>query len=164
MPRNREQQKQYEIRKAQAVKNLEKEILMEYKEVFSLFDKNQDGFINELEFAKIIITLGINPTKAELENLVLEEENPDKIDFAAFCYIMSKNKRKPDSLNDLISAFRIFDPKAKGTINSVTLKKDLTTMGEPFNPQETDSFLKSAQPFPDGRIDYFTFSKRIIGD
>jgi hypothetical protein len=42
---------------------------LEVKEVFALFDKDSDGFINSQELGNVMRALGQNPTGAEVEML-----------------------------------------------------------------------------------------------
>ena len=44
----------------------------EFKEAFSLFDKNGDGFISCKELGIVMRSLGQNPTEAELQDMINE--------------------------------------------------------------------------------------------
>ena len=44
----------------------------EFKEAFSLFDKNGDGFISSKELGIVMRSLGQNPTEAELQDMINE--------------------------------------------------------------------------------------------
>ena len=43
---------------------------VEFKEAFSLFDKNGDGFISSKELGIVMRSLGQNPTEAELQDMI----------------------------------------------------------------------------------------------
>ena len=45
---------------------LTEEQITQFKEAFSLFDKNNDGSITTKELSNVTRSLGQNPTKAEL--------------------------------------------------------------------------------------------------
>ena len=49
------------------VRNLTKEQIQEFKEAFSLFDKDGDGTITTKELQTVMRSLGQNPTDAELQ-------------------------------------------------------------------------------------------------
>jgi len=44
----------------------------EFKEAFSLFDKNADGTISSKELGIVMRSLGQNPTEAELQDMINE--------------------------------------------------------------------------------------------
>ena len=44
----------------------------EFKEAFSLFDKNGDGYISSRELSVAMLSLGQNPTEAELRDMISE--------------------------------------------------------------------------------------------
>lgn len=47
-------------------------ILTEFKEAFSLFDKDGDGTITTKELGTVMRSLGQNPTEAELQDMINE--------------------------------------------------------------------------------------------
>ena len=57
----------------------------EYKEAFSLFDKNGDGYISSKELGIVMRSLGQNPSEAELQDMINE------VDFDGKCahYLMT---------------------------------------------------------------------------
>ena len=54
---------------------LTEEQIAEFKEAFSLFDKDGDGTITTKELGTVMRSLGQNPTEAELQDMVNEVEN-----------------------------------------------------------------------------------------
>ena len=51
---------------------LTEEQITEFKEAFSLFDKNGDGTITTKELGTVMRSLGQNPTEAELQDMINE--------------------------------------------------------------------------------------------
>ena len=47
-------------------------VLAEFKEAFSLFDKNGDGNISSKELGIVMRSLGQNPTEADLQDMINE--------------------------------------------------------------------------------------------
>ena len=50
----------------------------EFKEAFSLFDKNGDGNISSQELGIVMRSLGQNPTEAELKDMINEVDIDSK--------------------------------------------------------------------------------------
>ena len=48
--------------------------MLEYKEAFSLFDKDNDGTITTKELGTVMRSLGQNPTESELEDMINEAD------------------------------------------------------------------------------------------
>ncbi len=54
------------------VEQLSEEQIAEFKEAFSLFDKDGDGKITSKELGTVMRSLGANPTEAELKEMIKE--------------------------------------------------------------------------------------------
>ena len=65
------------------------EQIAEFREAFSLFDKDGDGIVSTKELVTIMRSLGHNPTQAELGDMVNEVdadgENLECLHFSASC-------------------------------------------------------------------------------
>ncbi len=59
--------------------------LPEFKEAFSLFDKDGDGTITTKELGTVMRSLGQNPTEAELQDMINEVDADGEDTF--YCYI-----------------------------------------------------------------------------
>ena len=143
-------------------KELPADLVMEYREAFTLFDKDGDGFISEIEFATVVRSMGINPSQKELRELLTHADNPARIDFNSFLNAMRNCKRKPDEEDDLIKAFKIFDKKVSGRVKVSEMKSALTSLGECLTDTEIDELIRIANPNSEGEIDYYDFTKKIF--
>jgi len=54
--------------------------LTEFKEAFSLFDKDGDGTITTKELGTVMRSLGQNPTEAELQDMINEVDADGELD------------------------------------------------------------------------------------
>uniref|UniRef100_A0A673XBF8 Calmodulin n=1 Tax=Salmo trutta TaxID=8032 RepID=A0A673XBF8_SALTR len=57
---------------------LTEEQIAEFKEAFSLFDKDGDGTITTKELGTVMRSLGQNPTEAELQDMINEVDADDE--------------------------------------------------------------------------------------
>lgn len=55
---------------SEVLEGLSKEEIDDYEDAFKHFDKDNDGFIDSLELATVLRSLGYSPTKEQLTNLM----------------------------------------------------------------------------------------------
>ena len=60
--------------------------LAEFKEAFSLFDKDGDGTITTKELGTVMRSLGQNPTEAELQDMINEVDADGRLCFVSMTY------------------------------------------------------------------------------
>lgn len=67
------------------------EQIADFREAFSLFDKDGDGTISAKELGIVIRSLGQNPTEKELQELInqADEDDSGTIDFQEFLSLMA---------------------------------------------------------------------------
>uniref|UniRef100_A0A0R3Q3G5 Calmodulin n=1 Tax=Brugia timori TaxID=42155 RepID=A0A0R3Q3G5_9BILA len=65
---------------------------LEFKEAFSLFDKDGDGTITTKELGTVMRSLGQNPTEAELQDMIneVDADGNGTIDFPEFLTMMAR--------------------------------------------------------------------------
>ena len=75
---------------------LTEEQIAEFKEAFSLFDKDGDGTITTKELGTVMRSLGQDPTEAELQDMINEVDanGNGTIDFPEFLTMMARYTRK----------------------------------------------------------------------
>ena len=88
----------------------------EFKEAFTLFDKDGDGTISTKELETVMTSLGQKPTLAELEMMIKEVDvdGNGEIDFGEFLAMMAKKLKETDLEEDIREAFRVFDKQNSG--------------------------------------------------
>ena len=103
--------------------NLTEEQIAEFMEAFALLDKDKSNSIDRNELRELMLLLGRNPTKEEVDNMMaLADTNGDgRIDKAEFLELMEKLSKEHDYAEELIESFKIFDRENIGLISSVEL-------------------------------------------
>uniref|UniRef100_A0A804QJ10 EF-hand domain-containing protein n=1 Tax=Zea mays TaxID=4577 RepID=A0A804QJ10_MAIZE len=106
--------------------------IAEFKEAFSLFDKDGDGCITTKELGTVMRSLGQNPTEAELQDMIneVDADGNGTIDFPEFLNLMARKMKDTDSEEELKEAFRVFDKDQNGFISAAELRHVMTNLGE----------------------------------
>lgn len=94
----------------------------EFKEAFSLFDKDGDGTICSKELGTVMRSLGQNPTEAELQDMINEVDADGKRLFTPKSTTPKKIVRNKSLVVDF---FSVFDEKIEFKFSCAVLSKIL---------------------------------------
>ena len=135
---------------------LTEEQIAEYKEAFSLFDKDGDGTITTKELGTVMRSLGQNPTQAELKSMIheLDADGSGSIDFAEFLAVMARKTKEANSEDEMKEAFRVFDKDGNGFISAAELRQVMISLDEKLTDQEIDEMIKAADIDGDDHVSY----------
>ncbi|KAK3093373.1 hypothetical protein FSP39_014725 [Pinctada imbricata] len=135
---------------------LTEEQIAEFKEAFSLFDKDGDGTITTKELGTVMRSLGQNPTEAELQDMIneVDADGNGTIDFPEFLTMMAKKMKDADSEEELREAFKVFDKDGNGFISAAELRHVMTNLGEKLTDEEVDEMIREADLDGDGQVNY----------
>ncbi|CAN1337694.1 unnamed protein product [Linum perenne] len=156
--------------------------ISEFKEAFSLFDKDGDGSISlpllislcscciflgcitTKELGTVMRSLGQNPTEAELQDMIneVDADGNGTIDFPEFLNLMARKMKDTDSEEELKEAFRVFDKDQNGFISAAELRHVMTNLGEKLTDEEVDEMIREADVDGDGQINYEEFVKVMM--
>eukprot|EP00918_Siedleckia_nematoides_P002295 GHVU01005218.1.p3 GENE.GHVU01005218.1~~GHVU01005218.1.p3 ORF type:complete len:129 (+),score=22.57 GHVU01005218.1:178-564(+) len=108
---------------------LNEEQIAEFKEAFSLFDKDSDGTITTKELGTVMRSLGQNPTEAELQDMIneVDVDGNGTIEFVEFLNLMAKKMKDNDTEEELIEAFKVFDRDGNGIVYTLLSSCDVAT-------------------------------------
>ncbi len=140
------------------------EQIAEFKEAFSLFDKDGDGTITTKELGTVMRSLGQNPTEAELQDMIneVDADGNGTIDFPEFLTMMARKMKDTDSEEEIKEAFKVFDKDGNGFISSAELRHVMTNLGEKLTDEEVDEMIREADVDGDGQINYEEFVKMMV--
>ncbi|CAG8962366.1 hypothetical protein HYALB_00013505 [Hymenoscyphus albidus] len=137
-----------------------------YKEAFSLFDTDNDGFITKQELGAVLKSLQINATDSEIEDMINEVDldQTGTIDLEEFIKMM-KIETKPSSFEqEMRSAFKVFDSDDSGHISVDELRKVMSSFGEALSEEEIKIMIQEVDKNGDGQIDYEEFVKFFLDE
>ena len=144
--------------------NLTEEQIAEFKEAFSLFDKDGDGTITTKELGSVMRSLGQNPTEAELQDMIneVDADGNGTIDFPEFLSLMARKMKDTDTEEELVEAFKVFDRDGNGLISAAELRHVMTNLGEKLTDEEVDEMIREADVDGDGHINYEEFVRMMM--
>ncbi|KAI3459435.1 hypothetical protein Pfo_016098 [Paulownia fortunei] len=142
---------------------LNEEQIVEFKEAFSLFDKDGDGCITIEELATVIRSLDQNPTEEELQDMINEVDSDGNgtIEFAEFLNLMAKKMKETDAEEELKEAFKVFDKDQNGYISANELRHVMINLGEKLTDEEVEQMISEADLDGDGQVNYDEFVKMM---
>jgi len=137
--------------------------LAEFREAFTLFDKQESGSILEKDVGTVIRAAGGNPSETEVINMIQDSGCDKDINFEAFCEMMSKVLlATQDSEEEIIECFKVFDQEGKGTMSVQELKNVMCSLGEKMTDEEVDDMVSDVKMDGDGRFNYAELVKIMM--
>jgi len=144
---------------ASVSEKLSPEQLAEFREAFSVFDKDGDGTISEKELGTVMRALGLNPTEEELTQMVQEVDTDGngEVDFDEFCSMMIRRMEDEDGDEEILEAFQVIDRDGDGFISEADLKDLMTNLGEKVTEEELKDMIREVDLDNDGHVSFAEF-------
>lgn len=154
-PRVQNSSKQY---KANENSLLQKELLEEQKqeiyEAFSLFDMNNDGFVDYHELKVAMRALGFDMSKSEVLDLIEKYDRDGRrlMHYDDFYLVMGEKILNRDPLEEIRRAFKLFDDDNTGKISLKNLRRVAKELGENLTDDELRAMIDEFDLDNDGEI------------
>ena len=128
--------------------------LLEYKDVFVLFDVDGNGKIDIEEFKDVMRAVGYDVSEEEVLHMLefVDADGSGEIDFDEFVQLMERNagsnkyQKKNNGMNksrDWQIAFDIFDADRDGILSAEDLASSLRSFGRQISRQEAQDMIDS---------------------
>ncbi|XP_023326163.1 calmodulin-A [Eurytemora carolleeae] len=140
-------------------RSLSLETILQIQEGFSSFDPRKTGLVPTRELGPLMRTLGYNPTKEELQDLVMEVDGSclGYLKLPDFLDMMSKILDKRNCESEIEIAFRCFDRHGVGFVTRTELMHIFQNIGVKLTEEEIEELLTEADVDKDGLINYEEF-------
>merc|ERR1712172_68812 len=136
----------------------------EFKEAFSLFDKDEDCRITSTDLRVVMGALGQDPTEAEVKDLINEVHNNKngELDCEAFLSLMTLKTSETNANQELADIFNVFDRDKNGAASAADLQQVMTSFGEKLTLEEVAEMVREVDGDGDGRVNFDEFVKLAL--
>eukprot|EP00039_Didymoeca_costata_P025893 m.14478 g.14478 ORF g.14478 m.14478 type:complete len:187 (-) comp5107_c0_seq1:315-875(-) len=128
---------------------------------FRVFDHENNNTIDAREFGTVIRSLGLCPSEADLNTLLLECEDEDASGFIKYERLepvltraLIEKQFTSATEDELLEAFKTLDTEGVGNLTEEQLQKLMCDEGEGLNPEEFEEMIAAAKDLEKGVIYY----------
>lgn len=110
----------------------------EIAEAFNAFDISGSGYMSTIDLRVALRALGLEGRKAGLKTILktYDKGATGRLCFSEFVAIIENKLAEPDSKEDLLKAFQLFDRDNMGKISFENLRQIADELGEEVNDEE----------------------------
>ncbi|KAF3335978.1 putative calcium-binding protein CML17 [Carex littledalei] len=146
--------------------SLDEEQVVELREIFRSYDRNNDGSLTQLELRSLLRSLGLKPTQDQLDALIQQADinSNGLVEFSEFVALVSPellSNNCPYSEDQLKQLFEMFDRDGNGYITAAELAHSMAKLGHALTAEELTGMIKEADTDGDGQINFQEFARAI---
>eukprot|EP01119_Soliformovum_irregulare_P001819 TRINITY_DN1161_c0_g1_i1.p1 TRINITY_DN1161_c0_g1~~TRINITY_DN1161_c0_g1_i1.p1 ORF type:complete len:142 (+),score=34.37 TRINITY_DN1161_c0_g1_i1:13-438(+) len=130
------------------------EQIEEYRQAFGFFDKQKTGRILAADLGPLFRSLGENLSDHQLQQMC----PGGNMDLNQFLGYWQAKWERSHAYDTVVNAFRFFDFENSGYVRGETLRRVLTTLGQPLSNQEVDNLLRDAGD----PVNYQQFAQKML--
>lgn len=144
-------------------KSLSDKQIADFKETFSMFDKNGDGTITTAEFGTVMRSLGQDPTEEYLQATIakVDANGNGSMEFEEFLELMTEHMEVDESEENMRDTFNAFDLNQDGRITGRELKTAMKNLGNDLTDEDIEKMIKEADLDNDGCVNYDEFVRMM---
>lgn len=127
----------------------------EIYEAFSLFDMNNDGYLDYHELKVAMRALGFELPKREILDLIEQYDRDGRhlMQYEDFYMVMGEKIVNRDPVEEIKRAFKLFDDDHTGKISLKNLRRVAKELGENLTDEELRAMIEEFDLDGDGEID-----------
>lgn len=109
--------------------------------------------------------LKLNPLQKEIDDFIItfDKEGTGNLTLDQLAIIYSRKKKDSDTLDQLLSAFKLLERDGSGTIGVPEFRYFMCRMGEFIPESDVDEMVKTADPDGTGKVSSEKFAKVLMG-
>ncbi len=144
--------------------------IAEIREIFTLFDKNSDGYVNTSELGTVVRGLNLNPSDQEIADMG-KEVDPNGIgqfDQNSLISLIARRPKTTETLEEMIEALKLISDqnddrdREKSKLNYGSFKLALMTLGEKMSQHQIDEILTDSDIVHEESIQIEEFAKYLM--
>jgi len=136
---------------------LNEDQIEELKLAFDMFDEAGQGYLTKDNLRACADKYGVKVAGKQVDEMFKEADvtNTGKIGFPEFMNMMARKMKQTDTQEELLEAFKVFDPYAEGIIAERELSEALLNTGDKLTKDELDEMYSVC--LIDGNVNYKSF-------
>ena len=140
--------------------DLNEEQVSIFKEVFTLFEKDDENFISAKDLGTVLRLLGMRLTDNEVDDIMVQVDidNNGRIEFSEFLLMMDRKMKDSGKKEKFYEVFCQFDHGQKGYISYSDISAAMAHLGEKLEKQQIIEMMEEAGINNDGKISFKVFT------
>lgn len=151
-------------RPVQKAEVLNEVVIAEIREIFTLFDKNADGYVTTNDLGTIVRGLGFNPTEREVAEMQkdVDPNQSGSFDQNSLISLIARRPKQSDTLEDMIESLKILstDPST----SEEQKKGQLTMLVENFRSVMTTNGKENGENLLDHYVEEIITDSKLVHD
>jgi Ca2+-binding EF-hand superfamily protein len=142
-----------------------KQQIDQLKRLFAIFDKDNDGFIDEKELKFVVRSVGLHPSDEEVKALLAkaDDNHNGKLEFDEFVkFVNSALQVRLEDEKELVRAFTAFDKDGNGLIDANEVRASLKKAGTDLTDEQVKEIIKELDVDGDGQLNYMEFRMMLL--
>ena len=142
-------------------KNLDTKTRERVKEVFQIFDKEQQAFIDPEALGTLLRWLKFNPTETEMADYVdtYDQQRRNQITLDQVMQIVDQKVLEPDTIDEFVEAAKVFDHDNDGKIEVAELRYAMSRLGDMLDETIVDDLISELDKDKTGLVDIVEWAR-----